>query len=1098
MSTTGKSSSHRSETPVSSAASDEKDEGPAMKVPDTYDGNRSKLQAFLTQAELYMMFKAKKFHSETEQVLFIVSLLRGAAYNWISPFLIDFLKNKTGEGRCSKDMKKETLRYFMTMKGFGEGINQVFGDIEEEKTAERGLQHLRQKGSAANYTAEFQQLATRTQWGEAALQAQYYRGLKDSVKDEISRSDKPDDLNDMIQMAVKIDNRLYERTLEKKGAYSNDYKKEKKHGRHYHSPMELDATFKHKRKTLSKDELEKRRKNKLCFECGLPGHMASSHRKGGAPWKKKQLHATGRGGYDLTNVQARPQQHLCVMEGVETMDFAITANLRRGRQVARLSEEEREEQAICTQVTGDSSDGEGGGTPIRGNLHQELSNDGLSDDDYAPCGSECSGAEELLSQTKVEWPTTWPQEGQTWEVVRREVFRDTTGNREWLNQTAGTVWREPGEAVAGGPEWGTRWEVVYQDHRRIGWREENGDGTYMLHVPQPEPTFDNDEPRVMETWELMAQGRKERLWMDTNDETKFFRESHVPGKRAGFTIGQVYRLVQDEDPVARTARQWLNVLFEYKEKPKRELAAGGETGQLVCQAKIKGHRVQAMIDSGATGNFISPNIVRMLYLGTMVKAQSYTLTVVNGETIDGSEGTIDVETHEVIFEMPGGHTEYTTFDVAPIGRHDIILGMPWMKMHNPTIDWKKHELRLDRCTHKCLQKHRGRLRNVPLTDPEEVCATSRKESGYPTTEDPLLKRIPEEYQEYLNLFKEELGIEALPQHGPWDHDIPLEEGKEPPFSPIYQMSEADLGTLREYIDENLAKGFIRPSTSPAGSPVLFVPKKDGKKRLCVDYRKLNAITVKDRYALPLADELRDRLVGAKIFTKLDLRGAYNLVRMKEGEEWKTAFRCRYGHYEYLVMPFGLTNAPASCMRMMNDVLRPYLDKTCIAYLDDILVYSQTIEQHIKDVRTVLKALEGARLACKPEKCEFHMGKVEFLGYVVTPGGLSMDPIKVATILDWAAPSSVKETQSFLGFANFYRRFVKGYSAIAAPLTELTKKDQDFAWNNKAQIAFDALKVAFTQAPILLTFDPEKEIVVETDSSDYALGAVLSQRGETSK
>jgi hypothetical protein len=298
---------------------------------------------------------------------------------------------------------------------------------------------------------------------------------------------------------------------------------------------------------------------------------------------------------------------------------------------------------------------------------------------------------------------------------------------------------------------------------------------------------------------------------------------------------------------------------------------------------------------------------------------------------------------------------------------------PMPLFHGPGPRNQNHDYGLDNAS----EDDEGMATPESDSDPEEVCATSHKESGYPEKEDPLLKQIPEAYHEYKDLFQEEKGIEALPQHGQWDHEIPLEKDKEPPFSPIYQMSESDLGTLREYIDENLAKGFIRPSTSPAGSPVLFVPKKDGKKRLCIDYRKLNAITIKDRYALPLADELRDRLVGAKVFTKLDLRGAYNLVLMKQGEEWKTAFRCRYGHYEYLVMPFGLTNAPASCMRMMNDVLRPYLDKMCIAYLDDILVYSKTAEQHVQDVKTILKALKQARLLCKPEKCEFHMGKVEF-------------------------------------------------------------------------------------------------------------------------
>ncbi|KFZ17321.1 hypothetical protein V501_01795 [Pseudogymnoascus sp. VKM F-4519 (FW-2642)] len=175
----------------------------------------------------------------------------------------------------------------------------------------------------------------------------------------------------------------------------------------------------------------------------------------------------------------------------------------------------------------------------------------------------------------------------------------------------------------------------------------------------------------------------------------------------------------------------------------------------------------------------------------------------------------------------------------------------------------------------------------------------------------------------------------------------------------------------EYIDDNLAKGFIKPSTSPAGSPVLFVPKKDGSLRLCVDYRALNNITIKDRYALPLINELHDRFQGAKIFSKLDLRGAYNLIRIKSGEEWKTAFRTRYGLFEYQVMPFGLTNAPASMQRLMNDALHEYLDIFVIVYLDDVLVYSASKEEHVEHVKLVLKKIEKYNLLLKPEKCEFH-------------------------------------------------------------------------------------------------------------------------------
>jgi len=201
--------------------------------------------------------------------------------------------------------------------------------------------------------------------------------------------------------------------------------------------------------------------------------------------------------------------------------------------------------------------------------------------------------------------------------------------------------------------------------------------------------------------------------------------------------------------------------------------------------------------------------------------------------------------------------------------------------------------------------------------------------------------------------------------------IPIEEGKSPPFGPIYQLLEKELKVLKEYIDDNLAKGFIRPSTSSAGSPVLFVPKKDGSLRLCVDYRALNNITIKDRYALPLINELHDRFQGAKVFSKLDLRGAYNLIRIKAGEEWKTAFRTRYGLFEYRVMPFGLTNAPASCQRLMNETLHEYLDIFVTVYLNDILIYSENEKEHVEHVKKVLAKLKTNSLLLKLEKCEFH-------------------------------------------------------------------------------------------------------------------------------
>ena len=275
-------------------------------------------------------------------------------------------------------------------------------------------------------------------------------------------------------------------------------------------------------------------------------------------------------------------------------------------------------------------------------------------------------------------------------------------------------------------------------------------------------------------------------------------------------------------------------------------------------------------------------------------------------------------------------------------------------------------------------------------------------------------------------------------------------------------------------------------------PQFYSLRKNSTLRLCVDYRGLNNITTRNRYPLPIIPQFLEQLASAGVFTKVDLRGAYNLVRIKPGDEWKTAFRTRYGHYEYIVMPFGLTNAPAIFQHMMNDIFRSYLDRFVVCYLDDLLIYSANQSEHQEHVRLVLEKLREVGLYAKLEKCKFNVSQVEFLGYIVTEKGVRMDPEKVKAVLNWATPISVKGLQSFLGFSNFYRTFIKNYSEIASPLHALTKKDIKFQWNPQAQDAFDRLKLAFTCAPVLMHVDPHLQFVLETDGSDFAIGAVLSQ------
>jgi hypothetical protein len=325
--------------------------------------------------------------------------------------------------------------------------------------------------------------------------------------------------------------------------------------------------------------------------------------------------------------------------------------------------------------------------------------------------------------------------------------------------------------------------------------------------------------------------------------------------------------------------------------------------------------------------------------------------------------------------------------------------------------------------------------------------------------------VPGEYHEYLHVF-EARDDQGLPPHRHHDHHIPLIEEKIPPFEPIRALDENRLRTLRAYLETNLQRGWIRESTSPAGAPIHFVQKKDRGLRLCVDYQGLNAITVKDRMPLPLIGEALDRLANAKIYTKLDVKDAYHNLRIAEGDEWKTAFRTKYGLYEYLVMPFGLTNVPASFQRWMNEILSDYLDVFCIAYLDDILIYSDDLEQHCRHVKMILRRVEEVGLTLKASKCEFHTNKTEYLGYIISPTGIEMDPEKVRAVAEWKEPTNMTGVQSFLGFANFYRRFIRDFSKITALLTRLIRKDTPWGWNDDTQVAFEELKRAMLSEPIL--------------------------------
>ena len=359
-------------------------------------------------------------------------------------------------------------------------------------------------------------------------------------------------------------------------------------------------------------------------------------------------------------------------------------------------------------------------------------------------------------------------------------------------------------------------------------------------------------------------------------------------------------------------------------------------------------------------------------------------------------------------------------------------------------------------------------------------------------EEVLKKHSDDMLERFSPVFPDKLPA-GLPPDRRVQHRIDEHPGSAPVNGPLYRHSERELQALRDFIEEEVNAGRIRPSASPYASPVLFVPKKDGTLRICYDYRALNKQTIKDRYPLPRIDDLLDRLRRAKYFSKIDLKSGYNQIQVLEEHVHKTAFKTRYGNYECLVMPFGLCNAPGTFQRLMNDLFRPFLDRFVIVYLDDILIFSETLEEHQQHVSQVLKILQEEQLYAARQKCELFKTSTEFLGHIVSGDGVSMDPKKTDSIQSWPTPTCLRDIQVFLGMANFYRRFIKNFSTIAEPLTRLLTKSLPFAWGPEQDHSFSTLKQAFQSAPVRRIFRPDLPIRVSSDSSDFGIGGVLEQK-----
>ncbi|EPQ25611.1 uncharacterized protein PFL1_06929 [Pseudozyma flocculosa PF-1] len=464
-------------------------------------------------------------------------------------------------------------------------------------------------------------------------------------------------------------------------------------------------------------------------------------------------------------------------------------------------------------------------------------------------------------------------------------------------------------------------------------------------------------------------------------------------------------------------------------------------------ATVGGRDARLLADTGAAATFVSRAFVDRH--GLVEEPLGKPTSV---EDVHGNKSLVTTMTTQTL-RIGEARLGSLPLLVADIAGFDVVLGFPMLQSLSPRVDWRQGTLEFTKGLSRGERrraKHNGRER-----------ATPRKREEEP--EPPDIAGIPAEYRDFADVFSEK-EADRLPPHGERDLKIELEEGAKPPQGPLYPKGPRELQELRRYLDEMLGKGFIRPSRSPARSPVLYVPKKDGSLCLCVDYRGLNKITVKNRTPLPLIDKMLGLLRRAKVYTKLDLRAAYNLIRIAAGDEWKTAFGTDFGLFEYLVMPFGLANAPGHFQTVVNTIFRDILGVYVVIYLDDFFIFSDNPADHTKHVREVLRRLREHRLFCKLSKCQFNTTEADFLGYIVTPTGLSMEAEKTKAIAEWPEPRSIHDIQRF----------------------------RKFELPEAAKTAFANLKKAFSSAPILRHFDYDLPTRVETDASDNAIAGILKQ------
>lgn len=576
-------------------------------------------------------------------------------------------------------------------------------------------------------------------------------------------------------------------------------------------------------------------------------------------------------------------------------------------------------------------------------------------------------------------------------------------------------------------------------------------------------------------------------------------EQYAPGHRCKVRITYVIMTQEEETQLMSATLEEQAEGEDPKELEEISLAFSAITGEggpttMRVIGEVNGHKINILIDSGSTLSFVSEATAKLLnskleYTKPILVKVANGSKMVSSKLIKGFKWNIQQQTFT-----------YSPRVLATEGC-DLILGGDWLKSCTPV------ELDYDKMTVAVTQQ--GRRLKIQAITGEELCQMISGPSLFKLIHQENLIDIEEIYQlviradggivskeldhlldEYKEIFEEPQG---LPPKRDVEHQIRLKPGSIPKFQCPYRVSHDQKNEVEKIVSSLLESGEIQPSKSPFASPVILVKKKDSTWRMCVDYRYLNNLTIKHNYPIPVIEELLDELGGSKYYSKIDLRSGYFQILVAPEYRYLTAFRTHNGHYEFLVMPFGLCNAPATFQSLMNQLFRRQLRRTVLVFFDDILVFSNTWDEHLLHLKEVLQILKDNKLFAKRSKCQFGQTKISYLGHIISAEGVATDPEKIDSMLTWPRPKTLKQLRGFLGLTGYYRRFVQGYGQISQPLTALLKKGS-FVWGAEADRAFEKLKLAMSSAPVLTLPDFTQPFVLETDASGTGIGAVLMQQG----